>query len=138
MNIKGSITLSRVNCSHSDDYISIRLEDEAARITFAEVKLGLTGFAHMLTGLSGVECDIEVSGLENVGKIKERKQASFELPEGTKFTEERTAALAVLAEINDGWTYSTYLGSQNTFYSDGDKCFFRTWAARWIDKDEAE
>lgn len=135
--IRGAASISRVHCPDSDDYISIALEDEDARITFVEVNLDLAGFALALTGSSTVYCDIDVDGLENVGKLKEQIEAVFALPEGTDYSNERATALSMIDEIDDGWDYSTDLYSPDSFYSDrSGRRRFKTIATRWVDSEE--
>lgn len=62
--MKGRLTIVR----DSDDRIRIEFVDAESRVRFASMHMSLDGFAQALTGMAGIEGDLQVMGLEKVGK----------------------------------------------------------------------
>lgn len=113
--LKGSITISRV-MSGRGDYISISIRDENSRNRFVEAKLDYATFGKLMSGLAEIECDFEVRGLENVGKVRIRKDRTLTLD---KTVYDKDVCLAAIREhekdmIEAGWHLSEYLGSRDS------------------------
>jgi len=70
---KGTITISRPQCSDGSKHIEIRLRDDESRIQFATVKVELADFSEAVTGLGYVPVEIEFCGLGLIGKTAENK-----------------------------------------------------------------
>ncbi len=82
MNLKGQISISRyMNSREMERPISIRVTDETSRIEFLEINLSLEEFALVMTGLSGVNCELETRGLNFVGMKREVKEEWIAVPE---------------------------------------------------------
>lgn len=107
--INASITISR----NSRDTIRIRVKDDASRIQFIDVKMTPHDFAMAITGLSEIEVQADVHGLEHVGK--------------TRVTEPRTAVCPLNTYDKDalrqwlkdncqepGWMLDDYIDSQGS------------------------
>jgi hypothetical protein len=107
--LKATISISR----DSSDTVRIRLRDSASCIEFADVSASVGAFGLAVTGLSEVEVDLEVRGLQYVGQERTIERRSIECPLNTH---DRGALSQWLAENaqEDGWLVSTYLGSQNS------------------------
>lgn len=107
--ITASITISR----DSSDAINISIVDELSRQRFVRVTMTPHEFAMAVTGLSSIEAQAEVVGLEYVGlrKIIEKRSAICPL----SFCDKRELADWLLANCQEeGWTINTYLGSQGS------------------------
>lgn len=107
--MKAKVTISR----GSDDKVRISFEDAASHIEFATVSLSPEAFGHAVTGLSMQEGELEVRGLEFVGRrrITERRQIVCPIKSYDKSV--LTAWLNENAQ-EEGWLLSTYLGSQSS------------------------
>ncbi|HWQ08067.1 MAG TPA: hypothetical protein VN436_03130 [Holophaga sp.] len=112
--MEGRITIVR----SSDNKIRIYIEDELSSIRFAEVTMTLEQFALGITGLAPQDVDLEVHGLEHVGKRRVREQRSIVCPMHTYDRKELEQWLRDNAQ-EDGWIVSTYLGSQNSVSYEG-------------------
>jgi hypothetical protein len=125
--LKGKLTISRPYGSRSEDepYIRIVVRDDTSRIQFLTVDIPLANFAECLTGLSETDCDFQLHAAHNVGKRKEREDASFVLSKeymkekGTHCLDKKGLE-KLLADDPDklfnkpGWFLSPYLGAQNS------------------------
>ena len=81
------------------------------------------------------DCNIEVRDLDKVGLVKETKPVIIALPDNISGWAEKAAATKLLKEKEDcGWTISTYLGSQDSFFSKDGKRYVKSIASRWVPK----
>lgn len=104
--LKGSLSISRVNCSQGPDYVKVAIRDEASGCRVAEVHVGLEGFSQALFGLGHVECEFEpppeVPGL--IGARHECKTVVVALPDRYRLKATDPDVRAALAEHEvDGW-----------------------------------
>ena len=132
MIIPGKLTISRWHSSDGDDTIHITLVDGLASIEFAEVSLTPEQFALAITGLGRIVCDMEVRGLDRVGKKMEHD--SLEFPLGVESYAKNAKKVAIKKAHEacpEGWIPDTYFGSQDSFfYRDGEtwaRCTIRRW-----------
>lgn len=135
MKIKGKITISRPRGGKEKE-IRIDLSDTDACLNkFLEVSIGLSEFAEILTGLSRVDCDIEVRGLQNIGKIREHKTFEFELPRDELGNVRKEMAKTVLSNIiPEGWSSTDAFNSQGSFFYKDGTPWARAIIVRWVDK----
>ena len=134
MIIKGKITIL-VN----PDSVEIQLMDRDASVTFATVTLTPEQFCTALGRLAHMGCDIDIVGLEKVGKKMEYKSCVFELPDGyTKNYKSsyddtlRDFAQNELDLENEGWIADSFFGSQNSFFEKDGKKYARCTVRRWV------
>ena len=126
--LKANLTISRPQSSRASDdpFIRIVVRDSNSRAQFLELDVPLATFAEALTGLSEVECDMNVRDLAKVGLKKETKFVSFDLTAEymakygiSSLDRKRLSYLmeqdpdGIFAQ-EDGWTLSLYLNSQNS------------------------
>ena len=109
MKIKANISISR----SSNDMVNLTLADEASGIQFVDMQISLSDYARIITGLSHVEIEGEVRGLENVGKLKVRETRRVICPLDT-YDRSILREWLVTTQAEDGWTIDGYLGSQNS------------------------
>ena len=107
--IKTAISIGR----DSRDEVHIRIECRNSSNEFVDVKLSYEEFARALTGLSMVDCEAVVKGLDVVGKVRVREGRTTECPLNTYDKEELKAWMVGNCQ-EDSWELSTYLGSQNS------------------------
>lgn len=110
MKVKGNITFGR-NSSHE---ITIKLQDEASGITFAVARLDSNQLADMLFGRAFVDVDLEVRGLENVGKTKVVEARHLEYPGHIFDSRETMEEWLQQNAQEEGWHLSPRLGSQTS------------------------
>ena len=132
--LKGQITISRPQ-GNNCDYVSIKIRDDDASIRFCEARVKYAEFAQLITGLAYVDCELEVDGLQNVGKVREHKKFEFPLPEGTFHTKEQ-AQRSLVEHIPESWSSSGYFNSQDSFFIKDGKPWARTTIVRWVNKNE--
>jgi hypothetical protein len=134
MKHKAQLTISRPNYSDGKNKIKISVRDTEAVINFMDIEIDLDKFTECLTGLSLVDCDMEVRGLENVGKKRESMDIVFELPKEKWHVSKEEAAELAKKATPEGWVCSTYFGSQDSFFKKDDKYYGKTTANRWVVK----
>lgn len=134
-NHKAQLTITRPTYGDGRKKIKISVRDIDARFEFLELEIDLASFTECLTGLSHVNCDMKVKGLENVGKKRESKTIEFEMSENNHRSKEE--AIRLSKEVTpDGWICSGYFGSKDSFFRINGKPYARTTISRWVDKGE--
>lgn len=110
MKINAHMTISR----RSDNMVCVTVQCTDSRVQFLELEFTPHDFGMMLTGLSCMDATVaEVHGLENVGKKRVTEQRSVICP----LEDYDRKVLGKWLEQNceeEGYTLSTYLGSQNS------------------------
>lgn len=114
----GKITISKVQGSSFEDKVLIRIQDESSRIEFFRGYMSLKDYGSLITGSRG-DVEFTLTNIENVGKIKETKELSFEVPHDQRFHRHEWAEKNCQVFADKGWTAESYFGSQNSFYSGG-------------------
>lgn len=109
MKMRAEVTISRA----SDDTVRIRITDEASRVEFAVLSLTVEQYGYAITGLSGQMAELEVRGLEHVGKRRITQPRRTTCPLDTYDRGELEKWLLDNCQ-EAGWTISTYLGAQNS------------------------
>jgi hypothetical protein len=133
MSIKGELSIVRPSCSDGKKYIRIMVGDVEARVQFLDIEIALDDFAECLTGLSLVKCDIDVRGLDKVGKRIESDELIFEMPSRVKYSERKQIAAALARKAApDGWEASGYFYAQDSFFEKDGKSYARTLISRWV------
>ena len=107
--IIGGIGITR----SSDGFYYIRLRDEASCVNFLEMKLTGEQFAEAITGLNFSGVEMEVRGLENVGKERVREKRSVICPLTTYKREQLHDWLLANCQ-EEGWFIDGYLNSQTS------------------------
>ncbi len=118
--MKGNISIGR----DSRDCINITVRDEKSSITFVEVKMTPEQFGMVITGLSMVDIEFEVRGLESVGKEKITESRTIEYPHGGYDRKEMEEWLKENVK-EDGWKVNSYLGSRGSIYYVNNKTFIK-------------
>ena len=119
VNIKGSISISRT----SDGLIRFQIKDRDAGVKFIEFRMTGEDFGQCITGLSEVEIDAEIKGLDIIGKKKIFERRSIEYPFPVDYVNGGKKYRQWLEENaqEEGWIVDTSLNKQGAIYSDKDK-----------------
>lgn len=128
MKLKGKISLL-IN----QEYTTIEVVDDKASITFIKITMTANQLSEALSRVARVECDLEVMGLDRIGKTNENDTFEFEIPEvlASSRNAEKLREMAQ-ALLKDGWIASDYFSSQNSFFMREGKQMARCTIRRWI------
>lgn len=132
MKLNGKITIL-----FNEEGLKIEVMDTASRIEFLEIQLTQEQTCEALARIANTPCELEVRGLENVGKKREHKPFEFALPEDTIYHNKKEKATATANLLcPDGWVAATYFNSQDSFFDRGGKPWARTNIFRFIETGE--
>lgn len=128
----------RITILINQDGTTIEIRDNDSGTTFARIKLTPEQFSSALSRLSQTECEVEVIGLDRVGKLQEHKQHEFELTGGLTIYNRHNDLPAIIKLANatcpEGWVPDAYFGSKDSLVDRGDKTYARTMIRRWVDR----
>ena len=129
--MKANVTISR--CSDNKVYIS--LEDDLSGVKFVEVALALEDYAMLITGCAYVEGEVSYNNLSAVGKIEVSEKRSVNCPHSA--WTDKTVLSNWLKENckEEGWTISTYLGSQGSVKSVEGGCVLNYTVYKYVDNE---
>jgi len=102
-NIKGKLGLSRIGGAGSDAYMQLTIQDKTSGVQFATIEIGMAQFAYLLSGLHGIECNIDVRGLDLVGMTQEHKHEPVPVVKGLDKNDEDAIKATLIAFELDGW-----------------------------------
>ena len=134
--MKSKVTISRPSFSSGKEIISLTVKDVSSKIRFLELEIKLDDFAKILTGLSEVECDMKIRGLEFVGKKKEMK--NFEFLVGVQEYSNRKESAFSIAKglVQSGWFVREYFDSKGSFFIKDGEDWARTIIYRYVSDGE--
>jgi hypothetical protein len=130
MKFNGQITI----LASYDDNIRMVVSDKDAGIDFLELELTNTQFVNATMNRLGCTSvkNAEVRGIENVGKVQEFKDFSFEVPEQCT----KKLAIKIVQEVcPKGWVPDLSFSSQGSFYEENGKDYATTMIRRWVNKE---
>ena len=126
----------RVSILIGADSTTIEIEDNNANTQFVRVKLTASEFQRALSRECMIKCELDVNGLDKVGKTHENKMLDFPINESLRSSnhsnELREIAQGILDQQGDGWIADSYFGSQKSFSGYGDKSMAHAVIRRWI------
>lgn len=115
------------------DETTIEIEDAQANTTFLKVRLTPEQLSMALSRQAYVDCELEVAGLDRVGKKHEHTTFEFEIPkELATSTKEKELQELAQSQLTDGWIAEGYFSSQSTFFKKGDVQFARCTIRRYV------
>ena len=132
MNITAGVTISR----NSSDEIHIIIRDNRSGISFVNVNMALADFALALTGLSQVEAAAEVSGLNNVGKVRVTENRSVVYTGGSDYDKNAQQKWLIENCQEEGWILNAYLGRQGSVTYQGDTTTLNYSVTKFVDPQE--
>jgi len=125
--LNGSLTIS--NSSNGKVYLSF--VDVNSNIKFLEVELSMEDFAKGVFGLAHRPCKYITKGLSELGKQYIQEDYTFEIM-GLGNKEEARRIIKNLSEQDPEWLYSTYLGSQDSFFFKDGKYFCKITRFKYV------
>ncbi len=130
----------KITMLFSEDGLRIEVRDDTASVVFAKIKITPENTMAALSRLVNVPCEIEVFGLERLGKKMIHKSLEFEVPEDIAWDYDRQRKLEQLAKkaCPDDWTPTYFFGSQNSIFDKDGKRFARTSIRKWIELEEVK
>lgn len=137
MEFPGSISISRVSCSHEPDYVSIKIIDETSHARFAEIRMTFEQLGLAITGRSEVDCIVDFREEAPIGKRRELKYELVPAPPDRQITAEEGVALLAPFEV-DGWKgqLRELHNSRNDRLGPGGEKLRRVAFVRYIDREE--
>jgi hypothetical protein len=122
MKIKGQISIL-IN----REYTTIEVRDDNANTTFAKVTLTPEQLSAALSRQMYVECELDVRGLDRIGKQHENKSFEFEITEDQlrrKDSKElHSIAQKTISMLNEEWIAEDYFSSQDSTFTKNGKYF---------------
>ena len=116
----------------------IEVEDESSGIRFLKINLSAEQFMACLGRLVNVECDINVRGLDLIGKTLEVGKHEFKIPDelhdhrhNPDYFDKAAQGLAQI-QLTDGWIADSYFGSQGSFFKKDGEQWARVTIRRWV------
>ncbi len=117
----------------------IEVEDESSGIRFLKINLSAEQFMACLGRLANVECDMDVRGLDLIGKMRETGKFEFKIPAelyNLRYEErdyfDKTAQELAQSQLADGWIADSYFGSQGSFFKKDGEQWARVTIRRWV------
>lgn len=130
--MKATVTITRA----SDDTFRIVVRDEASNICFVKLTMQPADFAMAISSLAERPAEMEVCGLQHVGRrlVVEHREILCPIK-----TYDKSALQAWLADNaqDDGWVVRTNLKSQGSVEHRPDGTLLRYTAWKYVDDSEA-
>jgi hypothetical protein len=123
----------RITMLISGNETTIELKDADSSITFCKITLTPEQLSEALSRLYYTHCNIEIYGLDKLGKTHENKRFTFELPKDyDKVKLSEYCNTAMIREGLSDWTSDDYYKSQDSFYRKDGKEYARVTIRRWV------
>jgi hypothetical protein len=123
----------RISVLINRDGTTIEVEDKNANARFLKITLTPEQLSAALSRQMAVECEIEVKGLEKIGKKHENKRFEFEIPSDLASSRNENE-LQKLAQslLTDGWIAERYFSGQDSFFKKDGVQYARCTIRRWV------
>lgn len=114
---------------------TIEIIDDDASVTFAKITLTPEQLSSALSRMAHTRCNIEVNGLDKVGKTMINKKHEFDIHGIDIDYNKRSEILSEIIKetLPEGWVPDNYFGSQDTFFKKDGRDYARTTIRQWID-----
>lgn len=129
MIIKGDITILI-----GAEFSTIEVKDREANTTFLSIELTPEDLSRALSRQAHVKCDLDIRGIDKVGKKHEHSTFEFKLPPNYKRreTSDRDLAQHVDCLLSDGWECDAYFKSQTSFFKKDGEYWGRAIIRRYV------
>jgi len=112
--IHATITISRPSYHDGRKAIRITINDQASRIEFLDAEISMEDFAECLTGHGHQPIEIELRGMDVVGKTRVRETRTIEYTGSNSWEREVLEQWLQDNAQEEGWIIDHYLGSQSS------------------------
>lgn len=144
--LEGSLRIGNVSSCYGDGYVALEVEDLKSDIEFLRVKIDYETWGKLIAGNSSHKVNLEVMGLENLGKKRQTVKATIYIDTSLFDTitkgewdkrQERIADWIDAHHSVDGWINSRYYGSRDSTVGDykTGKTAINFTRTRWVDAD---
>jgi hypothetical protein len=116
----------------SKECTRIEIKDSDAGTRFLSIKLDPETFCALLGRLADVSVELEVRGLEKVGKKMEIDKLEFEIPPHDYASKDHLAIEEAKRVSPAGWIPDGYFNSQDSYFSIDGKDMARCTIRRWV------
>ena len=127
MKLKGKLS---IYCA-GDRPVEIEIEDELSSQSFCKITISHENFIAALGRLKCSHMDMEVYGLEKVGKKMIMKPFEFEMPKHDYKNQKEIAKKEVLKVCPKGWEADDWFSGQESFERRGNKVIAHTTIRKW-------
>lgn len=118
------------------EYTEIEIEDENANIRFVRIRLNPEQLSAVLSRQACVDCELDIVGIDKIGKKHENKDFIFEIPKKLRNSDYKeqlsSIAQSLLNKQGEGWIAESYFASQNSFFEKDGKTYARCTVRRWV------
>lgn len=128
--LTAKVTITR----SSDDRIRIQFFDDLSGIVFAKASMSAEAFGFAITGFAAQKADLEVRGLQWVGKARVSEARRVECPLATHDRDTLTAWLKENGQ-EDGWILDPHLSSQKSIEWANGKTFLNYRVFKYVEAD---
>lgn len=127
MILDGKITLL-VNSNRT----TIEVTDESSGIRFLEIKLTPEQLSRALSREALIPCEIDVRGLDKIGKKLEVDFREFEIgTPANKIAKDKLTEF-IQGQLQDGWIVSDTFTSKGSFFDKNGVSYVRATLRRWV------
>lgn len=115
------------------DNTTLEITDASSRTRFVRILLTPEQLSAALGRQSMIDCEMEVIGLDQVGKTHEHKFVFFEIPENlasSKYAAELNGFLQT--QLKDGWVACDSYVSKGSFYKENGVQYARATIRRYV------
>lgn len=131
--LPAKLTISKVQPSRDDTYMSISITDVASGIKFTNVSVSLQQFIEALTGLSEVSCVHETRNTEYIGKHYVSEQRTIIVP-NLGYDKKVYETWLINNAQEEGWILDPYLRSQSSVTYKDDSAILNYIVFKYIDQ----
>ena len=131
--LPANLTISKVQSSRDDAYMSISITDTASGIKFTNVNVSLKQFMDALTGLSEVSCTHETRNTEYIGKHYVSEGRTITAP-WFGYDKKAYKAWLISNAQEEGWILNSYLGSQDSVTYKDDSAILKYVVFKYVDQ----
>jgi hypothetical protein len=125
--LQGKLTI----CKSSNGTVLLRIEDSNSLIQFLEIEIPLADFSEALFGLAYRPCSYSIIGTDVLGKQRYQEDYIFEINTFRNIEQAKLTAIT-LSQQDPIWNYSSYFGSQDSFFSKDGKYYAKTTRYKYI------
>lgn len=112
---------------------TIEITDDLANVRFVKVKLTPEQLSSALSRCMLIDCELEVKGLDKVGKTHQNKNFEFEIPVNlADSSKSKELAQIAQSQLSDGWIADQYFSGQKSFFKKDGKQYARVVIRRWV------
>jgi len=130
--IKGEATLL-----FNAEGLHLEIRDDNASIKFLDIHFDEKQTCQLLSRRSNIHCDMEIYGLDRIGKKMEWDKIEFEIPENINYKDQdkvcyEKAKEYCLQHLTPDWEPDLSFNSQDSFFRRDNKDYARCTVRKWV------